>query len=308
MRVVVDPNCRLPYITYVLQGFADIGQFVQFGRVDAPHGAGAALLIDGQRIWLDANDPTTVEPGASEWADTVMKVNVDDTSPPSLPLGPLFGIRYWSRFRAYAALPRLVRAGAPVGPTLAGLRFQAITRLPIGAYSAAPPTKSDFVYLRARNWTGAHQVANSPRERFMEALSRIEVERSLELADDRVPLSEYLGQLRRSAVAFNCPAVHGCLGWKLGEYLALGKAIISTPLGGRQLPAELVHGEHVHFVEDDADAMQRAVQELLGNDAYRHHLELGAAAWFDRHLAPSVVALRIVDGGGQPRTRQAPPD
>ena len=43
----------------------------------------------------------------------------------------------------------------------------------------------------------------------------------------------------RSAVVFNCPAVHGCLGWKLGEYLTLRKAIISTDLG-RRLPAPLV--------------------------------------------------------------------
>ena len=53
----------------------------------------------------------------------------------------------------------------------------------------------------------------------------------------------------------NTPGVSGCLGWKLGEYLALGKAIISTPIQ-RQLLADLEHGTHIHVVDGSEDSMR----------------------------------------------------
>jgi len=61
-------------------------------------------------------------------------------------------------------------------------------------------------------------------------------------------------QLTRSSAVLNTPGVHGCLGWKLCEYLALGKAIISTTIQ-RQLPADLEHGTHIHVVDGSEDSI-----------------------------------------------------
>jgi glycosyltransferase involved in cell wall biosynthesis len=95
-------------------------------------------------------------------------------------------------------------------------------------------------------------------------------------------------------VVFNCPAVHGCLGWKLGEYLALGKAIISIPLE-RALPEPLEHGEHIHYVDDNTEAMSEAVRTIDRDADYRHHLESGARSWYERNLTPAKIAARLVD-------------
>ena len=43
-------------------------------------------------------------------------------------------------------------------------------------------------------------------------------------------MREYMDKTKQSMLAFSTPAVHDCFGWILGEYLALGKAIISTPI------------------------------------------------------------------------------
>jgi glycosyltransferase involved in cell wall biosynthesis len=111
-------------------------------------------------------------------------------------------------------------------------------------------------------------------------------------APKKYPLQEYLAKIRRSAVVFNNPAVHGCHGWKLGEYLALGKAIVSMPLS-RDLPAPLVHGEHLHVAEG-LGGIEDALRVLLEDHEYRRHLETNARAWYEQWLTPVRVMDRVL--------------
>ena len=76
------------------------------------------------------------------------------------------------------------------------------------------------------------------------------------------PFEEYLQKTKSSAVVFNTPAVWSCHGWKLGEFLALGKAIISTQLV-RELPSPLIHGTHIHYVDGSRESISAAVELLL---------------------------------------------
>lgn len=109
----------------------------------------------------------------------------------------------------------------------------------------------------------------------------------------RYSLKEYLSKLKRSAVAFNTPAVHSCHGWKLGEFLALGKAIVSTPLT-RALPAPLLHGEHIHFVDGSPDSIREAVCLICRDISYRQRLERSARAYYLQYLQPQHVIERIL--------------
>ena len=106
----------------------------------------------------------------------------------------------------------------------------------------------DYVFFTAWPWA-KHPEVNPPRVDFIEACRRApgltfeggfaprrrrDVPEVLPFSTTgRTPIGEYLDKVGRSAVAFNNPAVHGCLGWKLGEFLALGKAIISLPITPR---------------------------------------------------------------------------
>ena len=85
----------------------------------------------------------------------------------------------------------------------------------------------------------------------------------------------------------------GCLGWKLGEYLALGKAIISTPIQ-RQLPADLEHGTHIHVVDGSEDSIRDAIQRITCDGAYRLRLEVNSRAYFDRYVNPQSAIERLV--------------
>ncbi len=294
--ITVDPRFRLPYYTFILQGFADLGVHVRFRRLDKPDGDGMALLLHGRRIWVDTNDMARVEQLPYEWADVVGKANLataDVADYKSIRLlGPVFGTRIYALPTGYRRLVPMLMGGASLRPALAGIRFQGITRLPISEYYRGT-SEGNYVFHRSRPWAGKHDATNQPRQRFITALDGLGFESEVGFSDERIPLSEYLKNTRRSSVVFNCPAVHGCLGWKLGEYLALGKAIISTPLN-RALPAPLVHGENVHFVEDDVESIRTAIVKICSDEEYRRHLEEGARGWYERNMTPAVAAARLI--------------
>jgi glycosyltransferase involved in cell wall biosynthesis len=112
--------------------------------------------------------------------------------------------------------------------------------------------------------------------------------------DRRYEFKEYLRQLKKSIVAFNTPAVESCHGWKLGEYLALGKAIISTPLK-RLLPVPLAHGENIHFVDGSIMQIKDALLTIKNDNVYRHKIECNAKKYFLHYLAPRKCIERIIN-------------
>jgi hypothetical protein len=102
----------------------------------------------------------------------------------------------------------------------------------------------------------------------------------------------YLEKTKLSDFVFNTPAVHQCHGWKLGEYLALGKAIISTPLSN-QLPKMLEHEKNVHFCKDQ-NKFDTAINLLLTNKKYKNTLEKGAQNYFTTYASPKAVIQSLL--------------
>ena len=103
----------------------------------------------------------------------------------------------------------------------------------------------------------------------------------------------YLLNIKRSAFVFNTPAAWACHGWKLGEFLAMGKAIISTPFVN-EMPENMVHGENIYFVESENE-MEVGVNLLLSDNILRRKLEMGAKEYYDKWLKPEVVIRRIIN-------------
>jgi len=295
--VYVDPRCKIPYYTYLLEGLDAAGLDWKFRRLDAPVGAGMAIHHQSTRIWVDTDDMAHVDESAYNWADRVGKVNVllEDLQayPKIVPLGPVFGIRCWQRAQCFGAFLAVVAHGVRPRAAISALRFQAKAREGIEAYFPVH-TSSGTVFHRSRPWSGRHSGTNDARARFATAAENANVLTDISFAASRISLAEYLERLRTSSVAFNSPAVHQCLGWKLGEYLAMGKAIISTDLAQHALPAPLVHGQHVHFVDDDVESMRAAIVRIDQDDEYRRRLERGSREWFEDHLAPRRVIERLL--------------
>src|SRR6185295_6862238 len=141
--------------------------------------------------------------------------------------------------------------------------------LPLSAYQPGS-SRSDYVFFSSSIWKEDGQT-NQMRALFIEACRAIKgltveggfTPRSAAdikgyehlTVDRRYTHEEFIAKTKVSAVAFNNPAVERAFSWRLGESLALGKAIISTPLE-RLMPAPLVHGTHIHMVEPSLESMK----------------------------------------------------
>ena len=191
-------------------------------------------------------------------------------------------------------------------------------RLPLSEYRPGR-SEGNYVFFSSGLWPETHRIpeyaeanreANENRVTFIEtclAMPDIRFEGGF-WGRKRVPIDKYqeltsavnfdhqtyITKTRTSAAVFNTPAFKRCHSWKLGEFLALGKAIISLPLA-RAMPESLVHGENVHFVDGSRESIQEALRRICGDDEYRRHLEVNARAYYETWLEPSRMISRLVD-------------
>ena len=115
--------------------------------------------------------------------------------------------------------------------------------------------------------------------------------------DKRLSMDDYIKKTKESILVFNTPSVCGCHGWKLGEYLCMGKAIISSPLL-REMPGEgLTHGKNIHIV-NSPEEIYDAVVKINSDEHYRKQLEEGAREYYEKWIAPEVVIQRLLEKVG----------
>lgn len=172
--------------------------------------------------------------------------------------------------------------------------------------------KSNYVFFLSTLWYSDEHNQNDEKvnKRRLDFIKAVKQNNALEfegglLADStssvekfkdvvtftRVSMSEWLTKTKKSMVVFNTPAFWDCHGWKLGEYLALGKCIISTPLSNN-LPAPLEHGKQIHYV-NSYEEMCTAIEYIRRNPDYRIKLENGAKEYWDKYGSP-IQALGLL--------------
>lgn len=188
-----------------------------------------------------------------------------------------------------------------------------INRLPLSSYEHIVSSKDDYVFFLSTlwysdTWNKNDEGVNLRRAYFIRSCKKVLGNRfeggllgdsssSNELFADvlcynRESFSSWLEKTKQSALVFNTPAFWNCHGWKLGEYLALGKCILSTQLSN-DLPYPLEHGVNVHFVENSEAAMKDAIEYILSHPEYRHKLEQGAKEYWNKYGTPEA-SLRLL--------------
>jgi hypothetical protein len=329
-RVVMHPSFSATYASFFVEGLDRLYGHRSISYSDAGFpvcdpASGLVLLrtddSNARNICIAPDDKADIDEQALAWCDVYAKVNLDlDLVPPGnegsfVATGPAFGIRAWGLFSGAADAAR-TRRFAPFARARIGGRgywAQLRNRLPEASYQARP-SDDRYVFFLAWPWKH-HSGVNPPRAAFVRVckqLPGVEFEGGFAprrrndmpeldglFADRRVPLREFVAKTSRSAFVFNTPAVHECLGWKLGEFLALGKAVITLPIS-RELPAPLEHGEHVHVVDGSESSINEAAELLLHDLDYRRHLERGAREYYDRWVRPDVMMRRILEHEGRP--------
>jgi glycosyltransferase involved in cell wall biosynthesis len=280
------------------------------------------------KIIIDYQDKPSVVESAYEWCDIYAKININDDLTESrffdkiVSIPPGFGINLWNkRELAYYCLTNFLKCRSE--PYFLFKRFlrdyyDQIKRERLEDYLISR-NESDlgtdvkpYVFLIGRLWKHQNCVdhTNLMRKKFIETCQKgnCEFEGGL-LARKEHPqyeefkhlcflkpysTSDFLRKTKESAIVFNTPTVHNCHGWKLGEFLAMGKAIISTPLSNR-LPENLAHGENIHFISS-IDEIESAIHLLLNDHEYRKKLEKGAKAYYMKFADPQCVIQRVMKG------------
>ena len=288
-----------------------------FPSPDKHHCLNLIAQPSGLRIAIDTQDRPSVYPEVLDWCHVYGKVNIDPASDVAIdsrvvPIGPSFGIRLWNPVSAAYIAARLHLLSASrlsrVREHYANFWRQWRYRTPLDAYFPGK-ANPNFVFFLATLWAD-DPSCNETRAAFLRtvmAIPGLVVEGGFAprargdvqgfdalTVRHRYSLARYLRGVRQSAFVFNTPAVFGCLGWKLGEFLALGKAIVSLPLG-RTLPTPMEHGAHAHFVDGSLDSIRDAVERLLRDERYRRKLEVGARQYFEEHLLPAKAITRLLN-------------
>ena len=317
--LVIYPWFKASYYGFYLQGLWEIfpGARAAFSLRGFPqlHHHCLAFRISGRNIYVSAGDGPGINQEALAWCHVYAKVNlgIDVSAAKLFPVGPSFGLRFLPLWRAFCWSLRTCRRPNGVTHSLrehfAEYWRQWRYRLPERDYQPSPP-HPNYVFYLGTLWKQEPET-NTFRANFIRAcrsvpalrfegglISRPDVAGFDDVvAPERISLSDYIQKTRSSVVVFNTPAVQGCHGWKLAEFLALGKVVISTPLK-RMLPAPLAHGVHIHYTDGSADSLKKALEFIHGNPAYQASLGKAAREYYDRYLAPKSVMGRILRQAG----------
>lgn len=340
--IAIDPRSRYNYTGYYILGLRKLfpHAVIRFDIRPFPkdmlshyrdNNSCLAIMIDGFKLFIDADDKLKIDSSAYQWCDVYGKINVTSKElvdfPKMVSIGPSFGVTIDSRFCIILACIRNFislrhYSDLTFKAYLKDYIYSFVRRRPVTLYERKIAVKHNYIFHASTLWYGDFTAENTNmfRGEFLKACQKagliIEgglfyVEGPAVLAempdypkykeiykdfiyDKRLSMDYYIRKTKESVLVFNTPSVCECHGWKLAEYLCMGKAIISTPLT-REMPGEgLVHGVNVHFVKTPEEIYD-AVVKITTDEAYRQRLERGAREYYEKWLAPEIVVKRILD-------------
>lgn len=284
-----------------------------------------------RRYVIHCDDTYIIHEELYNWCDVYGCVNANYAKTPKkyrqklVSLCPSFAIRCWDLPQTiYHALCNRPNDGTSARKFF-GKYKRLLQRPKYSDYSSPdsqfPILNSQYAYVfflstlwYSDEWNKNDEGVNLRRAHFIKACKELDSvlfegglvsqgkERSSEdlFADclcDSVSMNEWLKKTKHSSLVFNTPAFWDCHGWKLGEYLAMGKCIVSTSLSNN-LPSPLEHGKNIHFVENSQESIQAAIKYIVSHPDYRKQLEQGAKSYWEQYGTPEA-SLRILFQNGK---------
>jgi hypothetical protein len=257
-------------------------------RIEASAGRFVVDLSDHADLW----DETGLA-----WCDVYLKRNVRQLRPKVRPYGLNMNARgLWSGVRAALARKDMHRA-VRLFRTPHWRQFE---------YAPDQPTE-DVVLLQTRLWLpeecGNDDAVNAGRIELVNALRNhfgprfrgglIGTPLARKLAPSLISAgsprqSQYIRWQRSCKVGVYVPGLFGSLAFKLGEYLAAAKAVVSPPLENL-LPEPLVDGRHL-ITFHQTDECIAACERMLSSDGD----DFRRAAW-DYYTSHVRLAKNAVD-------------
>ena len=326
-KAFIDPRCNIEYSAFYIQGLYDLlgkgnvsFDLGYFFNIHDAENFNFVLTANDQTInyTIDYNDSPYINKTAYAWCGYYGKINLRRSfltageSQKIVNISPGFGIRIWSPMETIFVATRNYYQVTPAwrsAKKFLSSYIKQIRHLPLAVYQSIHALP-DYIFSVntlwfSNEWINTDETVNRMRLNFYRAVSSLQSVRAdvgfvysqkknenpafqEYITNEWIPKKKYLHKTKQSILVFNTPAWDLCHGWKLAEYLALGKAIISTPFYN-ELPVPLEHGKHIHFVSGSVDEMEEAVQLLLTDTTYRRNLEIQSRLYYEQHVQPRAV-------------------
>lgn len=285
-----------------------------------------------KKVAIDSRDPRSFLEKVYQWCDIYAKTNYKSNEDNGkhqeklFLLPPSFGFRIWNPFETVmkglrntylAYKTKNYGTISDLKITLRNYIWLILRRGYLSQYLTPPNllnnTNSSYAFLIASLWNYQEciQHTNKLRFRFASMLAENDSVKfeggfvihslSAKVPDGwewlctnrRVKPSEYIANTQKSFCVFNTPAVRECHGWKLPEFLAMGKAIISTPLSN-DLPVDLIANQDILIVNNEEE-LQKAIDSLLYDKTLRQKLEQSAQKYWENVANPKSVVQSILN-------------
>lgn len=272
-----------------------------------------------RKIIIDFHDSTSISAEAYRWCDVYAKINIATTTdmsswPKLISIPPGFGIRTKSvAGTLIGGIKDLLRMKfRPINGLYAQFynTYAMLLRPTIQEYEQKSESMAGYVFHASTLWSvdNCMQFTNPYRATFIrtcKSLPEIRFEGGLIKTHGDIPqeyedvasnkrykFHEYFQNTMRSMFVFNTPAVHQCHGWKLGEYLAMGKAIISTPISNR-LPFPFEDGKNLLVVHNQEELVE-AIHRLSTDNELRRSLEESSRNIYTNYCSPIAVMRSVL--------------
>jgi glycosyltransferase involved in cell wall biosynthesis len=325
-RVIIDPACNFYYSSFFIKGLMEIyGRNVSFRsspfrdlRYSSDTHILSLIFIEEnhqKKVIIDFSDAPDIDIKFLEWCDVYGKINYREYivagNNKITPAAPNYAVKIWNKpmagltglFNYLKSFDRTI----PFHPFIA--KYLMTAKRVSNFKDFEIPVQPGYIFFVSTWWETQH-LTNRCRASFIRACRSIPTIRfegglipenlktsSPEYEDvfirTNMPYNQYLEKTKKSMVVFNTPAYHLCHGWKLAEFLGMGKAIISTPLIN-DLPAPLTHGENIYFVSEEIESVRRAIIEITEDSVLRNRLEKGALAYYNKYIEPRSAIERIL--------------
>ncbi|WP_347052888.1 hypothetical protein [Flavobacterium olei] len=320
-KVFIYGLCDVFYDGYYIRGINEVFKNYTFDISKFPKFKQGtfAVIIENEngstKLIIDSLDSNLINSEWLNWSDVYGKVNYNADNIPLndsqkiIPVGPSFGIKIWNLittcFFASFNIIKFKKSITNQREFLANY-WRQYKRFRLEKYKFEE-SSNHYVFFMNSIWK-EEKKTNYYRALFIN-VCRANKEINFEggfaarsngdnlgfdslIYSGKIPLNTYLQKIKKSAFVFNTPAVLSCHGWKLGEFLALGKAIISTDHINR-LPSDLINGEHLLYANNEDD-VKNAVQLLSEDIDFKRKLEFNSRNYFDSYLAPKVVIEKLI--------------
>lgn len=324
MKVFIDPAADIHYASFYVFGLFEV-----FGKKNVSFSSKyfkkfqhnnhffAFVIKDKKgikKIIVDFTDSSALNLEALDWCDVYGKINLafdEENHHKIIAIGPSFGIQIFNLFETiHLALTNYVKAKARIKNVrrfFSDYKSQYL-RPKLKDYNDAVSRKN-YVFYFSSLWKNEPET-NRNRAHFIESckqnpnvifeggfaprrIKNFEAYNHLTVAS-RIPMDSYLSKTKQSAVVFNTPAVKHCHGWKLAEYLCIGKAIISTPLS-RTMPGNFNQSDLLLITDASVDDLTLKTNVIIEKQELKSKLEAATKNYFNVHLSPEQVIRCLIN-------------